>query len=250
MVKVKIILIFLIFQIKLSICAIDPHELEKKVAVTSQEIQVMQENFHERVEAIIKLANESQEVIRHVKISLNTNNNNTNLYPKLLQIIEDISEIVNGIFKLNDAPFSTEEGTTCENIEQNIKKLQFYIKKFMKCQKIAVVTSTCLSMKRLALKIEKVLKYNYLKIEQENGIKSLLESTSSIIKECRKFIWFTITSVARESLQLGRMTIFKYSLCSENSDKADQGTTQLVTIIDESTSGENVTALRDIETFD
>lgn len=249
---VKIILICLMFQIQLAFSTFDAHEIEEKVAVTSQEIQVMQENFHGRVEALIKLAHESQEIIRNVKISLNTNN--TNLYPKLLQVIEDISEIVNGIYKLSDAPFSSVEGTTCENIEQNIKKLQFYIKKFMSCQRTAIFTSTSLSMKQIALKIQQVLKCSFLKIEQENGIKSLLESTSLIIKECRKFIWFTITSVARESLQLGRMSIFKYSLCSKNSDRVtitsiDRETTPFITIIDDSTYEKNVTASLDVETF-
>lgn len=243
--KIFFIFIFIIFS-----CAfIDDSKIQIKVSNTSSEIKLIEENFFEHEEIIHEIVSETNSVLKNLTKSLN----NSSLYPKLLKVIREISEIVNGISKYEDdkAP-STLNGGVCESIEQNIKHLQFFIKKFACCQSKALYVTTGLRIKKISLKIQKAFNYHYLRVREDKILSKFASCLDSLTSEYKKFLWFLLTSLARETILLGIMVSYRIASCPKVTLKntSTEFTTEMSELDAFATVLSTKTSSREIEEID
>lgn len=208
-------LIFIFVSINFVYSIYDEESLFKKVANVSSEMKIIEENFYEHEEIIHEILSEVQSELKVLTKSLNS----SSLYPKLLKVIGEISEIINEISKHDDATNSKINGSACENVAQNIEHLQFFIKKFACCQSKVLFVTVKLSVKKISLKIQKALNYHYLKVSQDKILSQFVSCLDSLTSEYKKFLWFLLTSIARETFLLGKMVSYQIALCSKATPK-------------------------------
>lgn len=195
----------------------------------------MEQNFQTKAENLIKQAKKTKQVLNNVTNSLNSSNSDS--FSKLLRTIEEIYEVVSELLKLNDTILLKINGTSCDNIDDNVQHLQFYIKEFIECEKIAIFTSVRLTVKRIILKIQRTFNYFKLSSSQDKALSLLANNLDYLSSDCRKFIWFTLKSIGRESILLGRMSIFKCKFCSGGSK--GYSTREMKAITEEFSTPEN-----------
>jgi hypothetical protein len=226
----------------------DENKIIISISNASSEIKLIEENFFEREEAIHEILTETQLDLKNLTKSLN----NSSLYPKLLKVIGEISEIVNGIPKYDDAAPLTVNGSVCESIQQNIKHLQFFIKKFACCQSKAISITARLTIKKITLKIQKALNYQYLKVNQDKMLSEFVSCLDSLTSEYKKFVWFLLTSMARETFLLGKMLSYQIALCSKATPKttSTKFTTEISEVDALATILSTKTSSRDVEEID
>ncbi|KAG5683537.1 hypothetical protein PVAND_012811 [Polypedilum vanderplanki] len=190
----------------------------QKIFHISNEISLIHVNF-QKYEA--KIANKANQIIEKITTFISS----FSQFPNLLQLLKQTSLFLSEIAKLNDTNFQliqTPFSSICNDINNNITQIQFYIGLYLNRQSQASYNSSSLAVKKINLAIYSALLILALNYAQERVLQSIVDGLDDIVCEYGKFILYTMTSIAREKYLLG---VLKSLSCLDTSTTSLTSTT-------------------------